>query len=483
MGDTKKTVEFQGEEPMGDAAKYHTNAIVGFAQNIDPAALQKLGEAYEGIAENFGKALDTFMKNAQRLHAAWGGDDAAVEASRHFAVMYVAAQTMQANAKQIGGVLKNLASDKPDFSKTTFLVDGAYGVPTTSSIPNNEGTLGENRMMSLSQFKKLVTSNSDYFSGKDVDPYADGMKDTERGVYVYDPAGEYKDLGVYKETPTDQRGVYARYLLLQGNNGIFSTWQGIPQKVTLELPPKLTDTGGKPKDDGSGNNNNNNKTGASDPTATRYPAGMNMSKVPTGTPSPTGLPTTGSTNNPTGADLSGLNNPSGINKPGSTDLSGINNPAGTDLSGFPNPTGTPTLDGTSLNTPPGLGGTNLDPTTGSGRNTGLGSPYTPGSIKTPSLGGGGLGNIGSGLKTGSGATAENAAGVRGAVNTAATAAEEAAAGTAAANAAKAGGYMPMMPPMMGGQQGQSQDRERSAWLTEDEDIWGADDDVAPPLIG
>jgi hypothetical protein len=69
----------------------------------------------------------------------------------------------------------------------------------------------------------------------------------------------------------------------------------------------------------------------------------------------------------------------------------------------------------------------------------------------------------------------------------AAAAEAANAATAAnaANAAK-GGMMPMMPPpMMGGAQGAgSQDRERSTWLTESEDIWGSDDgDVAPPLIG
>jgi hypothetical protein len=45
--------------------------------------------------------------------------------------------------------------------------------------------------------------------------------------------------------------------------------------------------------------------------------------------------------------------------------------------------------------------------------------------------------------------------------------------------------MPMMPPpMMGGGQPQNgQDRQRGAWMTESEDIWGGDDgDVAPPLI-
>jgi hypothetical protein len=28
-----------------------------------------------------------------------------------------------------------------------------------------------------------------------------------------------------------------------------------------------------------------------------------------------------------------------------------------------------------------------------------------------------------------------------------------------------------------------EERERDVWLTEDDDIWGADEDVAPPLIG
>jgi hypothetical protein len=475
MGDVKKTVEFQGDEPMGDAFKYHSDAILNFARSVDPAALQKLGEGYEAIAENFGKALDTFMKNAQRLHAAWGGDDAAVEASRHFAVMYVAAQTMQANAKQIGGVLKNLASDKPDFSKTTFLVDGAYGVPTTSSIENDPGPNFENARSSLAEFKKLMTANADYFAGKDVEPTA-GNKEHENtiyytGVYAYDPTAKDKGMTLNKGTPADQRVTYARYLLNNANNGIFTTWQGVPQKVTLDLPPKLTDTSGKPKGDGSGNARN---TGPAGPTGSHTPTGVTMPKVPTGLPN-------SSTVSPTGDDLSGLNNPT------NTDLSGINSPTSTDLSGVNNPTLT-NPSGTDLSTPPnlGAGGTNLDPTTGT-PDPSLGNPYTPyspGLIKSPATGGGGLGDNGSGIKTGPGALPpDGTIGARGSVNTAAAAAEEAAAGTAAANAAKSSGYMPMMPPMMGGQQGQNQDRERSTWLAEDEEFWGADDDVAPPLIG
>ncbi|OLT10834.1 hypothetical protein BJF79_25525 [Actinomadura sp. CNU-125] len=50
----------------------------------------------------------------------------------------------------------------------------------------------------------------------------------------------------------------------------------------------------------------------------------------------------------------------------------------------------------------------------------------------------------------------------------------------------AAGGRPMGMPMApgGGQGGQGdQERERETWLTEDEDVWGADDDTAPPVIG
>ncbi|MFF3664262.1 hypothetical protein [Microtetraspora malaysiensis] len=55
----------------------------------------------------------------------------------------------------------------------------------------------------------------------------------------------------------------------------------------------------------------------------------------------------------------------------------------------------------------------------------------------------------------------------------------------AARAAGAGGTgMSYMPPMGGGGGGtQENEREKSAFLTGDEGDWGADDDVAPPVIG
>jgi hypothetical protein len=48
-----------------------------------------------------------------------------------------------------------------------------------------------------------------------------------------------------------------------------------------------------------------------------------------------------------------------------------------------------------------------------------------------------------------------------------------------------GGGMPMGMPMGAGAGGGGNDneRERSTWLTEDEDVWGGNDDTAPPVIG
>jgi hypothetical protein len=41
--------------------------------------------------------------------------------------------------------------------------------------------------------------------------------------------------------------------------------------------------------------------------------------------------------------------------------------------------------------------------------------------------------------------------------------------------------MPMGAGAGGG--GNDNERERSTWLTEDEDVWGGNDDTAPPVIG
>ena len=128
---------------------------------------------------------------------------------------------------------------------------------------------------------------------------------------------------------------------------------------------------------------------------------------------------------------------------------------------------------------------------GSGNNnggTGLAGLHTPnlggGGLSNPNLGGGGLGNPGGG---GLGGTPNALGGHPNGLGAnpmtgGSLAAEEAAAARNASMAARNGANgMPMGAG--GGHGGEEQERERTTWLTEDEDVWGGDGDVAPPVIG
>jgi hypothetical protein len=145
-----------------------------------------------------------------------------------------------------------------------------------------------------------------------------------------------------------------------------------------------------------------------------------------------------------------------------------------DNSSFPNGSG----NGTNLAGfhPPGGGGGLPDGGGGPG-----GDPFGKGGLGGGGLGGGGLGGLGpNGLGGGGlgGVGGTRGAGAAGSLGSAAAADEAAAAG----NAGRMGGagMMPMAPGGAG--QGQ-QERDRSTWLHEDEDVWGAVVDVTPPLIG
>ncbi|HEY0539502.1 MAG TPA: hypothetical protein VGD53_14085 [Actinoallomurus sp.] len=144
-----------------------------------------------------------------------------------------------------------------------------------------------------------------------------------------------------------------------------------------------------------------------------------------------------------------------------------NPPGGSDLSGF-DPSG-------------GGGG-------GGGLSQGLGGG---GGGLGGGLGGGGLGGGGGGLGGGGGGFAGSGLGGKSGgygggkaagAGLGSLSAEEAAAQRAAqAGKAGANGGMPMGG--MGGAGGQEEERERTTWLTEDEDVWGGDDPAAPPVIG
>lgn len=141
---------------------------------------------------------------------------------------------------------------------------------------------------------------------------------------------------------------------------------------------------------------------------------------------------------------SGPSLPEGPGGPGSG-LPGIGNgPGGTDLANLPGPGGGPGLGGGGGGLPGGMpGGGGLPTGTPGGGPSALGTG--PGSIGGGLLGGPGLGR----------------------------------------NGLAAGGMGGMGMPMgVGGGGGRDgEERERSTWLTEDEDVWGGNDEAAPPVIG
>jgi hypothetical protein len=87
------------------------------------------------------------------------------------------------------------------------------------------------------------------------------------------------------------------------------------------------------------------------------------------------------------------------------------------------------------------------------------------------------GGFGVGAESGLGGLTSNGAGVQGGPSS------TSGAGTAGANGA--GGY-PFMPPMTGAGAGSSaneKERERTTWLTEDEEVWGTEPDVVSAVVG
>ncbi|REE96579.1 hypothetical protein [Thermomonospora umbrina] len=175
---------------------------------------------------------------------------------------------------------------------------------------------------------------------------------------------------------------------------------------------------------------------------------------------------------PNGPNYPNPNGPGGPNYPGPGDPNGPGNP---NYPGGPNGPGGPNYPG-GPNGPnyPGPGGGGF-PGGGGGGGGDLANLPGGGGGGLPGGGGGlpggGPGGIGGVPPGGAGAGGLGPGGIGGF-------------GPGGLGAAGRGGLggMPMMPGAGGGKDGE-QDRERTTWLTEDEDVWGADGDTAPPVIG
>lgn len=166
------------------------------------------------------------------------------------------------------------------------------------------------------------------------------------------------------------------------------------------------------------------------------------------------------------------------------------------------------FDGSGLGNGSTGGGLGSGGTGGLGSGSGGLSPYDPGSQLAGGgglgglgsghpgggLGGGGLGSGGVGSGLGSGGLGSGPGGIgsgsgAGVLGTGAgrggpgSGAGTGAGGPGAGGRGSAGAGGVGGAPMHGGGQGDEDERERSTWLTEDEDVWGGNADVPPPVIG
>ncbi|MFD0665603.1 hypothetical protein [Thermocatellispora tengchongensis] len=288
----------------------------------------------------------------------------------------------------------------------------------------------------------------------------------------------------------------AREHLTNLNTRIAEAYNALPDMVERHLPnadpggpgPDLTDT--EISDigaDGLGGGGLGDLGGAG-----LGPSGLGTSGLGPSGLGPSGLDTDGL--GPSGLDTGGL----GTNGPGGLDTDGLD-PGGLDPDGPGTGVDTPGLPGTT--TPAGLtdpattpGASGLtdpasgltDPAaaldTGDPRSTSLAGYESP-TLTAPNSTATGVGPTGLGT-TGPTGTTLAPAGTWVTPAGAGGGALASGAGLAARTDAGRGllGGVPFMPYAGGGLGEGAQDRERSTWLSEDESVWGADPDAAPPVI-
>ncbi|MDN3359718.1 hypothetical protein [Actinomadura sp. DC4] len=469
--------------PVDDPNMHNAEQITAWAKAANPGNVSKHGQAFLDFHDALTKLNFSAKSNldlpgllfeiGKELHEGWhGGATAAPEAQRQLTLLYQSAKDLMDTSTQAGYTLKGHGDNALPAFKKNF-ESGDNGLDSQTAV-----------------YMDTTWKQENY----DKYPALQGAGHTKQ---------DELDLGrASMQAQTAFRDDWARKKLVAHNTDVATSYDSLPYMLNLSFPPGTNvpppppvDTGhhGDPSNNGNGNGNGgHNKVPG-------YNGSSGSGSIPH-VPSASNLAASG--NPGSGTNLSGIGNPGS-----GTNLSGVGNPgSGTDLSGVGNSglgNGGLGNGGTSLN-PGGLGGgTSLGsggtPLPGTGTGTGLGtspvglgsgsgfpSSYSPVGLGGGGGGGGGLGGGDPlGLKSPGAGSVQEAGGTigsAGTVNGAAAAAEEAAA-AGAANAARGSGMMPMMPPMMGGQGQNGDGRERATWLTEDENIWAADDDVAPPLIG
>jgi hypothetical protein len=296
-----------------------------------------------------------------------------------------------------------------------------------------EAWSGENAQTALRQLGQLNTTATELQEKS----ATTGRTYTWLGTEIlpwYKDQGQSMGAGVFRGGGDDKA---ALELLDRMDHRLVEGYNAVPGSITKDLPPPLKDIGFQGIDD-DGGTGGTNRTGTP-PSVPSVPAPGNPSDVPPWHRDDSGIPP-GTVPGDPGSDFPG---PAG----GGTGIP----PGGAGL--------------------PGAGGTDL-----AGAGGGIGpDPFGAGGL------GGGAGGAAGGL--GAGAGGGPGAGVLGmGAPGSAGAGRSRSAGENRGTGGRAGLGAPMGAG--GGQGGNDEEeRERSTWLTEDEDVWSADGDITPPVIG
>ncbi len=473
----------KGDTPVDHVQSYTAQEIRQWVLDTNPDAISAAGNAYLDFKKAFqgderdkqGELLGFLRKIGNDLDQAWGGPKSgAPECQQQLAMLWQSAQQLIENADALGTSLKSHGDEDSDHSlkglkKYFHIKDSGFaelwGLTHDPSPFDND----------VWEQTRISPDNGFQYKGTDGDPPAPGSPEDVRNRQIVDQIAQKK---LQDHNALD---VQSGKSLPAGT--VNSTYASMPGYMTLELPPGS----GVPQSPVV--RNDGTPTGPNPAPKTTNPGPYNTGPNVPSSPQHTGSPSFSSptSHSPSTSHLAGLNGPSS----GSTSLSGLtptvpsggHTPGGPSLPG----SGSPSLPGggtpppfTPL--PPSSGSVGVPKLPGNERLPGLGNEELPGGLKESPFGPG-SGSSSRGLIGGEGGPAYGGGRLGspseaiGAAN--AARAEEAAA--MGATGARAGGMMPMMPMggMAGmGSQGQGE-RNREAWMYEDEGVWTDDQSDGP----
>ncbi|MEU4830400.1 hypothetical protein [Streptosporangium sp. NPDC023615] len=476
-------IKFDGESAPAVGSrdhysKYSADEIKAMLEATNPRAIEEAGHTYKTAASTLGESHALIRDVASQLAQVWSGD-ASIEAQKALQLVHGTVHELAIRCGQLGPPLVRYGGEVlPTFIEAAAQRPSLGFLDGVDFLPGDDIAFGKvgNQVLftnkSTNDFARedLVNLNKNLVELYDTIPatveknlpFLGGPADPALAGQNYPgglPGGGLPGGGV-PGGGAPGGGGYGGSLPGGGGYGGGYSGGGYPGGGGGYSSPDLP---GHPGGGGSpGGGNPPGYPGVTDP------GGNHPANPGAGNPAGPGVgnPAYPGVGNP-GAGQPGTGTVPAPYSPGDQQaVPNPNDPRATKVAGFePTTPAMPTAP--TVPTGPGVGtgpGTGLPTYTGGGTGPVVPSlgPNGPNGLNTPAGPGTWVGNGG----TAGGAGGLNAVGGIG--------------GTRAAGAGGMGG-MPFMP--MGGAPGDgNQDRERSTWLVEDEDVWGGDSGTAPAVI-